>query len=142
MIAGDRIDVLKCITFNRGGSMKKSLGLAGIVVMFTVFLTGAQQQGGGKMGAGSGMGMMDSSSACKMMMMHMGMPKFVFPMQEGVIVVMGNRLLKYDKDLNLKKEAEIKVDSMMFKTMMQHMRNCPAMQNQQGMPEDTSQMNR
>jgi hypothetical protein len=43
----------------------------------------------------------------------------------GVIVMMGNKLMKYDKDLNLLKEAEIKVD---IKAMMEKMKaGCPMM---------------
>ncbi len=43
----------------------------------------------------------------------------------GVIVMVGNKLLKYDKDLNLKKEAELKMDA---EAMHQMMGKCPMCQ--------------
>lgn len=44
----------------------------------------------------------------------------------GVIVMMGNKLLKYDKDLVLKREMEIKVDmEEMQKMMMHRQEDCP-----------------
>ena len=48
----------------------------------------------------------------KMMMGMMGMmPKqMVATSDGGVIVLIGNKLLKYDKDLNLVKETELKTD--------------------------------
>ncbi len=36
----------------------------------------------------------------------------------GVVVMIGNKLYKYDKDLNLKKEVEIKVDLKSMQRMM------------------------
>ena len=39
----------------------------------------------------------------------------------GIVIMWGSKLMKYDKDLNLIKEAEIKIDwESMNKTMMQH----------------------
>ena len=46
----------------------------------------------------------------------------------GVIVLTGNKLTKYDKDLNVVKEVEIKMDlESMHKQMMDMMQNCPMM---------------
>lgn len=46
----------------------------------------------------------------------------------------GNKLYKFDKDLNLIKEAEIKIDMQsMQKMMMQMMEKCPVSQQQGGM---------
>jgi hypothetical protein len=46
----------------------------------------------------------------------------------GVIVLAGNKLIKYDKDLNIVKEVEIKIDrEAMQKNMMEMMKNCPMM---------------
>lgn len=66
------------------------------------------QQGMNQQGMGRGMGggmMMPPKKEATMVAVPDG----------GVIVLIGNRLLKYDKDLNLKKEVEIKseVDEMM-----------------------------
>ena len=39
----------------------------------------------------------------------------------GLVVLMGNKLMKYDKDLNMIKEAEIKIDwSSWKKSMTEH----------------------
>jgi len=41
----------------------------------------------------------------------------------GVVVMIGNRLYKYDQDLNLKKETEISIDYEGLKRMMMKMQN-------------------
>ncbi len=57
------------------------------------------------------------------MMMKMMMPKSIVASGDGsVIVMVGNKLLKYDKDLNLVKEAQIKVDVESMEKMMEEMR--------------------
>lgn len=43
----------------------------------------------------------------------------------GVIVLAGNKLIKYDKDLNMQKEVEIKID--MDAMQKQMMEGCPMM---------------
>jgi hypothetical protein len=58
-----------------------------------------------------------------MMGMHpmhaMMMGKSLVPAEDGgVIVMMGNKLFKYDKDLNLEKEAELKIDTEDMQKMM------------------------
>ena len=40
----------------------------------------------------------------------------------GIIVLTGNKLLKYDKDLNLIKEVEIKMDMKMMRKCWRHMK--------------------
>jgi hypothetical protein len=62
----------------------------------------------------------------------------------GVIVMMGNQLLKYDKDLNLQKEVEIKMDmEKMEKMKMYWQKECPRyykeMMEQGEMMKDTGQ---
>lgn len=61
-------------------------------------MTGSQQMTGHlqMMGQGAKSGMMMSG-------------QMVAASDGGVIVMMGNKLMKYDKDLNLKKEVEIKM---------------------------------
>ncbi|MFH1622665.1 MAG: hypothetical protein ABIA97_06065 [Candidatus Omnitrophota bacterium] len=63
----------------------------------------------------------------KMSMMKQMMQKQIVATEDGgVIVLTGNKLLKYDKNLNLKKEAEIPMDmGGMHKRMMQMMKECP-----------------
>ena len=56
------------------------------------------------------------------MMMHGMMNKSIVATPDGgVIIVMGNKLLKYDKDLNLVKEVEIKMDMDGMHEMMKDM---------------------
>jgi hypothetical protein len=106
-------------------------------VSFAVFaqqgkdtIMGKEKMEGGMMGD---MGMMMNQGSmmgmCPMheMMMRMMMSKSLVTTEDGGIVVMvGNKLLKYDSNLELKKEVEIKMDMEgMQKTMMQMQKNCP-----------------
>ncbi len=51
------------------------------------------------------------------------MGKAMVPTEDGGVVVMiGNKLYKYDKNLKLKKQAEIPVDYKNLKNMMMQMR--------------------
>ncbi|MBN1870433.1 MAG: hypothetical protein JW847_07670 [Candidatus Omnitrophica bacterium] len=62
------------------------------------------------------------------MMGQMMQKSMVATSDGGVIVLAGNKLFKYDKDLNLIKEVEIKVDmKAMHKDMMEMMKDCPMM---------------
>ena len=94
------------------------------------------------MGEKKGMGMMDMMGGGmmdkgmmggKMMMcqgmMHSMMNKSIVPTGDGgIILLSGNNLSKYDKDLNLVKSVEIKTDMEgMQKMMSQMMENCPMM---------------
>ena len=70
------------------------------------------------------------------MMMGMMPRQMVASNDGGVIVLAGNKLYKYDKNLTLVKEAEIKVD-------MEDMKgNCPMMKNGEkpGNPEEEGDM--
>ncbi|MFC1508097.1 hypothetical protein ACFL60_00230 [Candidatus Omnitrophota bacterium] len=58
------------------------------------------------------------------MMMEKMMPKNIAATADGsVIVLAGNKLLKYDADLNLVKEVEVKMD---VEAMMKSMKECRA----------------
>ena len=57
-----------------------------------------------------------------MMMQKMMQKELVATSDGGVVVLVGNKLMKYDKNLNLKAEAEIKIDKSEWKKMMKH---CP-----------------
>ena len=86
-----------------------------------------------------GKDMMKSGMMCKGEMMEkcpihgMGMKgimekSMIASADGGVIVLAGNKLTKYDKDLNVVKEVEIKIDiEAMQKNMMEMMKNCPMM---------------
>lgn len=57
------------------------------------------------------------------MMMKMMMHKEIIATKDGGIIVMtGNKLLKYDKDLKLKKEVEIKMDMEGMQKMMKEIK--------------------
>jgi hypothetical protein len=58
--------------------------------------------------------------------MMMGKGGMVASQDGGVIVMTGNKLYKYDKDLNLIKEAEVKMDMEGMQKMMTEMKKtCP-----------------
>ncbi len=58
--------------------------------------------------------------------MMMGKSGIVATQDGGVIVMTGNKLYKYDKDLNLVKEAEVKMDMEGMQKMMTEMKEkCP-----------------
>lgn len=60
-----------------------------------------------------------------MMMKKMMQREMVVTEDGGVIVMVGNKLMKYDKDLNLVKEAEIKVDmEAMMEKCREMMKKC------------------
>ncbi len=80
------------------------------------------------MKSGEGKGMM-GGKMMGMHMMKMMMEKSVTSTSDGgVVVVTGNKITKYDKDLNVVKEAEIKTDmEAMGKNMKEMMAQCPMM---------------
>lgn len=71
--------------------------------------------------------MMGGSGMMGKMMMHMMMKREIVATRDGgVIVLFGNKLLKYDKDLNLKKEVKIKMDREEAQKMVKEMmEKCP-----------------
>ena len=59
------------------------------------------------------------------MIMHKMMEKQMVATKDGgVIILVGNQLLKYDKNLNLVKETEIKIDFEAMKKKMKEMKEC------------------
>lgn len=111
--------------------MKKNVLIFIAVVLFTASgLVYAQEMKGGMMDSGMmGKGMMDG----KMMGMHGMMMKMmdrnvVATSDGGIVIVAGNKLTKFDKDLNLVKEVELKVDTEGMQKMMDDMKSmCPMM---------------
>jgi hypothetical protein len=105
-----------------------------LIVAFSFSLYAQNGQGNGGENRGDGMmGMMDSSMACTMMKMHAISPKAAFGTSDGgVVVIIGNKMMKYDKDLNLKKEVELKIDSTALNSMMHMMQQCPGMKSGPG----------
>lgn len=109
----------KPIKCKREGKMGKLTYL--IIAVIAVSLSASsvfagKMKGGvmeeGKDGKGIEKGMMDGGMMTMMHKMH-GMtrsPTMVASNDGGVIVLTGNKLYKYDKNLNLVKEAEIKTE--------------------------------
>jgi len=116
-------------------TMSKVIMLVAVIISFSAvsFAADAAQTGGPMMGGGmmSG-GMMGSGKGDCMGSMGtmMGMMNSLVATSDGGVVVMiGNKLYKYDKNLNLVKEAEIKVD---FKGMQRMLEQFPKTDNTKG----------
>ena len=87
----------------------------------------------GKMAEPGERGLMGKHPMGPMMMKAMMEKSIVATTDGGVVVLAGNKLIKFDKDLNVLKEVEIKVDmEAMQKSMKEMMKNCPLMK--QGLP--------
>ncbi len=132
--------------------MKKSI-LAVTTVLILTFsgLALAQMDKGKEMGdkgmgmMGSGMmkgdmmgkGMMDGKMMG--MMQSMMQRQVVVTSDGGIIVVAGNKLTKYDKDLNVVKEVELKMDMEGMQKMMDNMKGmCPMMGKMKSSDESKS----
>ena len=103
-------------------TMSKVIMLIAVLISFSAVsfaqdsdqTRGPMMGGDMMMGAGSGPGGGMGSMGTMMGMMN----RLVATSDGGVVVMIGNKLYKYDKDLNLKKEAEIKVDVKGMQRMM------------------------
>ncbi len=116
--------------------MRKRISL---ILFFVIFISasGVYAEETKEMGmmegkAREGKGMM-GGKMMGMHMMKMMMEKSVTPTSDGgVVVVAGNKITKYDKDLNLVNEAEIKMDmEAMGKNMKEMMAQCPMMKGKE-----------
>ena len=123
--------------------MKKIILMSGAVIFLTVSVVFAQgmkemeNSKGSMMAKGMmGKGMMDEKGS--MMGTHGMMTKMmeksvVATSDGGIVVVMGNKLTKYDKDLNVVKEVELRMDMEgMQKMMSDMMEKCPMMKGMMG----------
>ena len=123
-----------------------------LAIMLMVLFAGAsfvyaEGMKGGMMGKGMSGGMKDGEMMGKGMMhgKMMGMCPTMNSMMErsvvatndgGVVVVMGNKLTKYDKDLNVVKEVELKMDKEGMQKMMENMKSmCPMMEKMKSSDE-------
>lgn len=104
--------------------------------------------GGGMMGRGMmGRGMMQQGTEggmmcpmCGMMMGGMMQKTMAATDDGGVIVAFGDKLIKYDSDLNKVKEVPLELDmNQMHQKMMQMMQNCPMMQQMKQQGQDGQQ---
>ena len=125
--------------------MKKSvLAITAVLVLTISGLALAQMEKGKEMMGEQGMGMMGGGMKGEMMgkggmmghgmMMKMMERSVVVTSDGGIVIVSANKISKYDKDLNLVKEVELKMPTM---EGMQKM--CPMMMGD--MKEDSSQGN-
>ena len=63
---------------------------------------------------------------CHMGKMMMGGKELVATQDGGVVLMMCNKLIKYDSAMNLVKEVEVKIDMDAMKNMMEEMKKkCP-----------------
>ncbi len=124
--------------------MKRSiLAVAVVLVLAVSGVALAQMNDKGKDTTGDkgmGMGMMDQDGMMGKGIMDKGM-RGMSPMMKsmmertvvatndgGIIVVMGNKITKYDKNLNVVKEVEMKMDMEGMQKMMDSMKTmCPMM---------------
>jgi hypothetical protein len=86
---------------------------------------------GGMMGEGGVMGRGGMMQTCPMhkMMAPMPEPQIVATRDGGVVVMLAGRLYKYDRNLDLKAETELKIGLGQAQGMMMHMMGkCPMMQ--------------
>jgi hypothetical protein len=105
--------------------MSKIIMLAAVLISFSAasFAADADQTGGSMMGGGGMMMGSDRGDDMGSMGAMMGMMNSLVATSDGGVVVMiGNKLYKYDKNLNLVKEAEIKVDVKGMQRMMEQFR--------------------
>lgn len=132
--------------------MKKvNILVLGVVLALTVAGSAFAQMGkgmgmadkgmmkGDMMGNGEMMGgkMMSMMGMCPMMQSMM-QKQVVATNDGGIIVVSGNKITKYDKDLNVVKEVESKMDMEGMQKMMENMKSmCPMMK---GMMGDTKEV--
>ena len=94
--------------------MKKTVSITALFSLLLVSGLVYSQGPGMGMRKGSGMGMMDSTMHDRMaghMMARMMASSLVATSDGGVVLLAGNRLYKYDKNLGLTKEAVVKMDT-------------------------------
>lgn len=132
------------------------LALLVVVGSYAVFAQPQQTPGRGPMGpgmmgqGGMGRGMMMQQGAggmacplCGMVAGGMMQKTMATTDDGGVIVALGDKLIKYDGNLNKVKEITLDIDvSQMHAKMQQMMQNCPMMQQQAGgggSPSQTAQ---
>jgi cytochrome c556 len=107
--------------------------LLAVIGSYAVFAQPRPSQPGQPPMGGMGRGMMQGQAGQAGMMCPMCaamggamMQKNIVQTDDGIIVAVGNKLIKYDNDLNKVKETTIDLDiSGMQQAMQQMMQNCP-----------------
>lgn len=124
--------------------MKRSMLIA---VVGALLLTGAFQYGAGQSmhhGGMMGQGMMNENDTptpvgpCMNMgmgMSGMGMmlQRQIVPVDDGIIVLLGNKLIKYDTKLNKKKEITLELDAVAMESMARQMGQLQSICHDMGM---------
>lgn len=118
------------------------IGAALIAVTGGLFYLSSAQHMHGRGMPGRGMMMPNDSTVTRPMMgpcrggmrgcggmMGMGMmtARRMVAVDDGIVVAVGNKLVKYDKNLKKKKEVTIEVDEKQFRSMVEHMRRMHGM---------------
>jgi hypothetical protein len=111
--------------------MKRIAVFAGIVVVLGIATVVFAQmgRGGDQRGMGPNMKMAgDSTCAMPMMGMAMGMvgARQVVPVSDGIIVSIGNKLVKFDNNLNKRKEMQLELTDEDLEMMQEQMQRARA----------------
>lgn len=104
--------------------MKKILFVffAAVICMSFLSVSFARDMGGKKWDKKDGM----KCPVCHMGKMMMGGKELLATQDGGVVLMIGDKLIKYDASMNLVKEVEIKIDMEAMKNKMEEMKkNCP-----------------
>lgn len=112
--------------------MKKTLCLTSIVSIFLFSGLSFAEDMKGMEGKDTQMkkGMMGKGMMGPMMMKMMSEKSVTATSDGGIVVLAMNKLTKYDKDLNVVKEVEVKIDmDVMQKQMADMMKMCPMMKD-------------
>jgi len=111
--------------------MKKNTWIFIVVVLFaSVHLVYAEGMKDGMMDKGMmGKGMMAGKMMGNCPMMKSMMERTIIATSDGgIVIAMGNKITKYDKDLNLIKDVELNMDMEGMHKMMESMKGmCPMM---------------
>jgi hypothetical protein len=122
----------KILSISKGGGMKGLMVAVTVLLSFCCVSIAAEDaskpaekmmMGPGSMMQAQPMKMQDAGSKmmCNMkcgMCQKMMCAKQVVPVKNGFVVIVGKKMMKYDENLNLIKEAEIKADPEQMKTDM------------------------
>ncbi len=119
--------------------MKKIIFVVVLVAFFTATSVISYAQEKGSMMGKKKKGSMKGKGYMQCMMMKKMMKKEIVATGDGgVIVLVGNKLMKYDKDLNLIKEVEIQVDmEAMMKKCREMMKKCEMKEGSEEEPKES-----
>ncbi|MBD3345865.1 MAG: hypothetical protein GF401_12450 [Chitinivibrionales bacterium] len=126
----------------RLGAMTVLAVLFGMTFFSDGYAQGQMMRGGRSMHKGMMMG--TDSAMCPMgpgMGMGMMMPRVVATMDNAIFILMGNKLIKYDSNLNKKKEVILEVDEKDMQAMFENMQKMRSMCMEMMAPQSKEQEN-